>query len=394
MAFASIIGTKVPFGDNFPNFLVPAAAEKLENFQLEGKSDLIFHNDRPITGETPAHLLDDDFTKPEYVFVRNNGLPPEKSVLDPKKWTLEITGESCLNPKIFTLDELKTKFKHYTYALTLECGGNGRGEVVPGTMGTQWGVGAVYCGRWTGVRLGDILKSCGIKDDAIYVGYYGVDIPLNGDTSKNPISRGVPISKAMSDETLVAFAYEGKDIPLMNGYPLRLVCGGYPASASGKWLKKISIRNKIHDGEKMMGSYQVPCHPVAPGSDAKGVDMCIIESMPIKSVITYPQNKIKISKNDKLEIRGKAWAGELEVSKVEISIDFGATWIKAKLEKPLNRLAWQKFVGEIKFKEEGYYEVWARATDNNGVSQPMVLGAWNPKGYLNNSCHRVAVFVS
>ena len=71
---------------------------------------------------------------------------------------------------------------------------------------------------------------------------------------------------------------------------------------SGKWLSKIVIRNKVHDGEKMMGqSYRMPCEPVAPGSTVPNENMCIIESMPVKSLITFPKSGLTHSLNDKLK---------------------------------------------------------------------------------------------
>ena len=101
-----------------------------------------------------------------------------------------------------------------------------------------------------------------------------------------------------------------------------------------------------------------------------------------------------INKGESITIRGHAWAGELEVSKMEYSIDFGATWKSlVRLRKPSNRLAWQHFKAKVSFPKKGYYEVWARATDSKGSSQPMLLPGWNPKGYLNNACHRIAVKV-
>ncbi|WP_139453084.1 sulfite oxidase [Campylobacter armoricus] len=368
-------------------------AKELDTFKIEGKKDVIYHGERPMTAETQIYALDSDFTRPENFFVRNNGVPPEMSTIKErmkKGWTLEIGGESVKTAKTYTLDELKKKFKHYTYALTLECGGNGRGEVIPSTKGTQWGYGAVACGRWTGVRLKDILEDCGVKDDAVYIGYYGIDTKLNGEEA-SPISRGVPIKKAMQDETLVAWAYEGKDIPWINGYPLRLVCGGYPASTSGKWLSKIVVRNKVHDGEKMDTSYKVPVNPVKPGDFTSKVEMKIIESMPVRSIITNIKNNTKIKANKKFEVRGKAWAGELEVKEVYVSNDYGVTWTKAKVEKPLNRLAWQKWSTQISIPTKGYYEIWARAVDSKGNSQPMVLAQWNPGGYINNACHRINI---
>ena len=140
-------------------------------------------------------------------------------------------------------------------------------------------------------------------------------------------------------------------------------------------------------------SYRVPCYPVMPGDTVDDKDMCIIESMPVKSLITYPRSGAKISKGQALNIRGHAWAGELEVTKMEYSIDFGATWKECRVEKPANRLAWQHFSAKIDFPKQGYYEIWAKATDSQGTSQPMLVPGWNPKGYLNNAAQRIAIKV-
>jgi sulfite oxidase len=239
-----------------------------------------------------------------------------------------------------------------------------------------------------------VLESIGIKDDAVYIGYYGRDAHISGKPGHEPISRGVPMSKALEDETLIAWAMNGADMPVMNGHPLRLVCGGWSGSTSGKWLNKIVVRNKVHDGEKMTGlSYKLPCHPVEPGDKVTEKDMCIIESMPVKSLITYPKTGAMIKVGQKLPLRGHAWAGDLSVSAVDISNDFGMTWRRCNLQEPKNRLAWQHWQAELDFPGPGYYEVWARATDSAGKMQPMVVPGWNPKGYLNNACHRIAVKV-
>jgi DMSO/TMAO reductase YedYZ molybdopterin-dependent catalytic subunit len=244
------------------------------------------------------------------------------------------------------------------------------------------------------VRLRDVLNYCGLKDDAVYTGYYGADKHLSGDPEKVVISRGVPMQKAMEDESLIVWAINGEDLPLHNGYPLRLITGGWPGSTCGKWLKKIVVRNRVHDGPKMKGfSYRVPCFPVAPGEKVDEKDMCIIGSMPVKSLITHPKSGTKVNLSKQFAVRGHAWAGDLEVSAMHVSHDFGSTWIPCDLKKPRNRLAWQRWSAEVSFPKKGYYEVWARATDRNGRVQPMVVPGWNPKGYLNNACHRIAVKV-
>ena len=115
--------------------------------------------------------------------------------------------------------------------------------------------------------------------------------------------------------------------------------------------------------------------------------------MPVKSLVTFPRSSIVHKVGESLEVRGHAWAGDLSIRKVDVSIDFGQTWQAARLEKPVNRLAWQHFNAGIKFPQRGYYEVWARATDDSGTAQPMVVPGWNPRGYLNNACHRIAVKV-
>jgi DMSO/TMAO reductase YedYZ molybdopterin-dependent catalytic subunit len=396
VAMSVAVGASIPFAHLMPGGLIPAAlAQSDEAFKIPGKEGLIVLNDRPINAETPAHLLDDRVTPAKHLFVRNNGVPPVMRNIDPDTWTLEIAGESAARTMSFTIAELKQNFKHYTYQLQLECGGNGRNEFVPAASGNQWSNGAIGCPEWTGVRLRDVLEHVGIKDDAVHVAFYGADTHASGDPKKEPISRGAPMAKALEDETLIAWAMNGEDIPHLNGHPLRLICSGWTGSLSGKWLKRIVIRDQVHDGAKMTGtSYRVPCNPVAPGSKLPDDQMCIIESMPVKSLITFPKSGIEHAGGTRLSLRGHAWAGDLDVSEVHVSIDFGTTWHKVKLEAPANRMAWQHWNHAVEFPEAGYYEIWARATDSAGSSQPMVLPGWNPKGYLNNACHRVAVQVS
>lgn len=390
-----LLGAEIVYAAYLPKGLLPIGL--LEGglaTPIDGKHPgLVILNDRPLNMETPAHLLDDALTPNDRFFVRNNGLPPED--VDTARWTLTIDGESARKKVVLTLKELKAKFNHHTYHLTLECGGNGRSEFDPPAKGNQWTTGAVGCAAWTGVRLRDVLEYAGIKDDAVYIGYEGRDSHLSQAPGKLAISRGVPMAKALEDESLIAWAMNGQPLPKMNGYPLRLVFGGWPASCSGKWLSRIRIRNIVHDGPKMTGkAYRVPCKPVEPGAKVKDEDMCIIESMPVKSLVTYPKSGAMIPLGRKLTVRGHAWAGDLAVSRMEVSIDFGQTWKSVALSPPANRLAWQQWTAELSFPQRGYYEVWARATDSEGRKQPMLVPGWNPKGYLNNACHRIAVKVT
>ena len=392
-AMASALGSAIPFAQWMPGGLIPAAfAQTTELFSIPAKAELRVLNDRPLNAETPAHLLDDAVTPVERLFVRNNGTPPLTEGIDPLEWVVELAGEACIRPMRLTLGKIQSRFQHHTLQLQIECGGNGRAEFHPPARGNQWSTGAVGCPAWTGVRLRDVLEHCGVADNAVYVAYEAADAHLSGDPTKQPISRGVPLHKAMEDESLIAWAMNGQPLPPLHGYPVRLVCAGWPGSVSGKWLTRILIRDRVHDGAKMGGqSYRVPCEPVAPGTTVADEDMCIIESMPVKSLITYPESGARASFGRTVPVRGHAWAGDLRVAALYTCIDFGATWQSAHLTQPVNRLAWQHWSAAIDFPQPGYYEVWARAVDEQGRSQPVVLPTWNPRGYLNNACHRIAV---
>lgn len=395
-AMAMAVGAAIPFARNMPGGLIPAAhAETTEPFMILGKEGLVVLGDRPINAETPAHFLDDDITPTSRHFVRNNGLiSPMAEKMDANGWILTIDGE-VHKPLQLTLDDLKKRFKHYTYTLQLECGGNGRAGFNPPAKGNQWTIGAIGCATYTGVRLADVLKAAELKDSAVYTGYYGSDVHLSGDPEKVVISRGTPIHKAVDPHTLIVWEMNGEPLPAMHGFPVRIVTPGWAGSTSPKWLRRIWVRDKEHDGPKMTGhSYRVPKYPVEPGVNVPESDMKIIESLPVKSVITSPATGAKVALGSKLHLRGAAWAGDNSVKQMDLSFDFGVTWVKAKLHRPVNPFAWQRWEADLQLPIAGYYEVWARATDDKGRMQPMVVPGWNPQGYLNNAMHRIAVYVA
>ena len=188
VTIATALGAEVVFGKNlFEGYLV-LGLQNPDPFKLFKKdSKMVLLNDKPWNMEAQAHLLDDKITPNRFMFIRNNGKIPVD--IDATKWTITFDGESIRKKKSYTLQELKSKFKQYTYQLTLECGGNGRSEFEPPAKGNQWTVGAVACAEWTGVRLKDILADVGYKDDAIYIGYHAADTHLSGDPTKEPISK-------------------------------------------------------------------------------------------------------------------------------------------------------------------------------------------------------------
>jgi DMSO/TMAO reductase YedYZ molybdopterin-dependent catalytic subunit len=393
-AMSAVLGAAIPFGRFMPAGYVPVALAQNATLEFPGKSpELVVIGDRPLVAETPAHLLDDEVTPTAVHYIRNNGQIPEPPA-DPDGWELTVDGEVA-TPLTLTLGELKERFENVSYNLVLECGGNGRTQFVPAARGNPWTTGGVGCARWTGVRLKDVLEAAGPKSPAVYTAHYGADPHLSGDPEKQALSRGVRLAKAMEPHTLIAFAMNGEPIPAVHGAPVRLLVPGWSGSASQKWLTRIQLRDREHDGQGMTGtSYRVPVVPIVPGTDHKGEGFRVLESMPVKSLITSPADGTRAPAGTReLEVRGHAWAGDLTVSEVFITIDFGRSWRKAELRDPVNPYAWQRWGARVALPSEGYYEVWARAVDSEGASQPFTAPNWNPGGYGGNAYHRIAVLV-
>ena len=241
----------------------------------------------------------------------------------------------------------------------------------------------------------EVLRAAGLKDTAKYTAHYGADPHLSGDPTKESLSRGMPIAKAMEEHGLIVWAMNGEPLPTIHGGPLRLVVPGWPGSLSHKWLTRIWIRDREHDGQGMTGtSYRVPNRPMIPGGKADEADFRILESMPVRSVVTNPPNGARLPAGTReVSLRGAAWAGDLTVSRVDLSRDFGATWTEAQLAPTHNRYDWHRWTARLSLPSDGYYEVWVRATDSQGRMQPHLAGNWNPQGYGGNAMHRVAILV-
>ena len=351
------------------------------------KPELVLLDTPELNAETPAHLLDDDITPLARLFARNTGAMPAFSDAEIAGWTLRIDG-FVRAPRSWTIAELKREFVTVTETAVIECAGNGR-ALFPDPAGTVlWRHGAVGCVRWTGVRLGDVLRSCELLPQAVYTGHHSPDVYLDG--SGPAISRGLPIGKALAPETLLAFALNGEPLPALHGGPLRLVAPGYPGASFQKWLARIEVRDCEHDGERMRdGHYRMPRAPLRYGEPFDATQFEIITDMPVKSLITAPREGFSATANAPLHIRGHAWSGQTPVEKVELSFDGGRSWRGAGLAPARDRFAWRRFEFTLGDRPAGEIEIVARATDVTGRAQPLDSVPWNPRGYCNNMCHRV-----
>ncbi len=351
------------------------------------KPELFVFDTPEINAETPPELLDDEITPIQRLFVRNTGTLPAITVEQIAGWTLQIDG-MVEHARSWSIADLQRQFEPVSQIAVLECAGNSRAFFTESAGSPPWRQGAVGCAQWTGARLADLLARCRLAKDAVYTGHYGPDRALDGQWPA--LSRGLPIEKALAPETLIAYALNGEPIPLLHGGPLRLVAPGYPGSAWHKWLNRIAIRDREHDGERMTGLfYRLPRKPVRPGEQFDPAQFDIITDMPVKSLITVPRDGFALPPGRPLVVRGHGWSGHVALAKVDVSIDGGRTWLPAPLRPPRDRFAWRRFEIALRDRPPGETEILARASDANGKRQPLDCVAWNPRGYCNNVAHRV-----
>jgi DMSO/TMAO reductase YedYZ molybdopterin-dependent catalytic subunit len=360
------------------------AADDSAGLILPGKEDLIVRSYRFVDLETPVQYFNTWLTPVPHFFVRNHMHEP--IALGADGWTLSIAGE-VEKPYSISLAELSKVEKH-SVANTLECAGNGRGLYSPKVPGVQWLRGAVGNARFTGPRLRDLLQRAKLKPSAKHVMFRGMDeVPGN----VPPFIRSIPLEKALDEDTLVALEMNGAPLTKNHGFPARALVPGWIGAASCKWLSEIKVLDNEFVGNFMSPGYRMPNQPVKPGEAVKPEDTHPVTSLGVKSLIATPNEGTSV-KGHAVHIQGVAWAGEAEISRVDVSVDGGSTWRPAELGHDRARYAWRLWKYKWKAPASGEYTVTSRATDSQGRVQPL-SAVWNPSGYLNNAIDQVKIHV-
>jgi DMSO/TMAO reductase YedYZ molybdopterin-dependent catalytic subunit len=349
-----------------------------------GKEKLLVRSVRPPDYESPVALLDSWLTPVEHFYVRNH--MPTPTGLDAGAWTLSVDGEVA-TPLTLTLDDLR-KMPAASVTSVLECAGNGRAFFDPPVAGIQWEKGAVGNARWTGVRLAEILKRAGIRPTGQFVTMNGAD---RGMGQQPDFIRQLPIAKALDPDTIIAYDMNDQPIAPLHGFPLRAIVPGWEGAYSIKWLTQLSVLDKEFDGFWVATGYRYPTKLVAPGAAVAPVDMAPLTGLVVKSLITKPLDAAVVGPGN-VEVAGFAWAGEIEIARVDVSIDHGSTWHAARLVGERAKYAWRRFEYAFSASRPQSYLILSRATDAKGRTQP-ITPPWNPSGYLWNAPDSVRIEV-
>ena len=317
----------------------------------------------PRNVEFPFAELKGFQTPTEQFYVRSHFALPK---IDTANFKLTVEGE-VENRLTLTLEEL-AKLGEVTMPLTLECAGNGRVALVPQPRGLQWGLGAIGTAEWAGVPLAAVLERAKVKPGAVDVVLVGADSGAVAGDAPSPgviaYDRGIPLAKALKPESILATKMNGDSLTASHGAPLRAVVGGWYGMASVKWLTRIVVTPRRHDGFWQTIDYSV-------FERRAGLPTLVpVTAMQPKASIARPAFGEVVAVNRPATVTGAAWAGEEAVERVEVSVDGGATWAAARFTSDAKPMCWRLWEYPWTPGTRGPAKLVARATAAGGATQP------------------------
>jgi DMSO/TMAO reductase YedYZ molybdopterin-dependent catalytic subunit len=381
----------------------PAFADAMTKLPLPGGPDeraittafpqkgaVILQRTRPPLLETPFEVFDQSVLTPnDRFFVRWHwAVIPTAVNVD----TFRSTVHGHVNQTLsLSLNDILALPRVELVAIN-QCSGNSRGYFQPRVPGGEWSHGAMGNARWTGVRLKDVLDRAGVKAGAIQVRFNGMDEPIVPDAPD--FMKSLDIDHARDGEVMLAYAMNGEQLPLLNGFPLRLIVPGWYSTYWVKMLNDIEVLDQPDTNYWTKTAYTIPDTPhanVRPGeTDVKFVP---ISRMVPRSFIT------NIKEGDTLQVgastlaRGIAFGGDSGVSRVDFSGDGGRSWQAATLGTDEGKYSFRQWQHRFTPPAKGGQVLMVRCTSSGGEAQPDMPN-WNPSGFMRNVIERTAVVVA
>lgn len=350
------------------------------------KGPMILQRTRPPLLETPFEVFDRGvFTPNDSFYVRWHWavIPTE---IDVESFRLSVGGhvdsELSLGLKeILALPRVEL-------AAVNQCSGNSRGFVEPRVPGAQWANGAMGNAKWMGVRLKDVLDRAGVKAGAVTVRFCGLDEPVVADAPK--LMKSLAIDHARDGEVMIAYAMNGEQLPLLNGFPLRLVVPGWYATYWVKMLSRIEVLATPDENFWTKNAYLIPDTPGAnmkPGQT--GVAMVPINKMVPRSFVTNLKEGATLKAGAKTLVRGIALGGTTGVKAVDLSADGGKNWMPTVLGRDEGKYSFRLWHADV-MPSAGEVALMVRCTNEDGLAQP-AANIWNPSGFMLNGIETLRV---
>lgn len=354
------------------------------------KRELILLTHRPPQLETPFAVFNEGLLTPnDAFFVRYHlaGLPES---IDPDTFRLDIKG-LVKTPLSLSLADLRSMEAVEVIAVN-QCSGNSRGFFQPRVGGGQLGHGAMGNAKWKGVRLKDVLDKAGVTEGAKQVVCNGLDqavLPATPDFVK-----ALDIDHARDGEILLAYEMNGEELPMLNGYPLRLVVPGYFGTYWVKHLSELTVVGETFAGFFMSTGYRIPQTPggcVEPGTTPTST--IPITKFKIRSFLTSHTDGAKLPRGQATLLRGIAFDSGIGITEVQLSTDGGRTWQETILGKELGKYSFREWTFAWTPSTSGAATLQCRAFNRLGETQPLAP-LWNPAGYMRNVVESVSLSIS
>jgi sulfite dehydrogenase (cytochrome) subunit A len=376
----------------FPDLVPDAAAETASTPELvryPQKTGLILLTDRPPQLETPLRYFTTDLTPNDAFFVRwhLSGIPTS---VDTRTFRLAISGH-VQKPLSLSLQDLRTKFEPVSLVALCQCAGNSRSLFEPRVPGGQWGNGAMSNARWTGVRLKDVLDAAGVLPGTVQAGFRGLDTAPLLQTPR--FEKSLPIDRARDGEVMIAYEMNGAPLPMLNGFPIRLVVPGWYSTYWVKALSSITVLDQPLKTFWMDTAYRIPDNSGAEESPQQLAKTTVpITRMSVHSIFVKPTPNEQLVAGKSHTLQGVANDGGSGVRKVEVSTDDGKTWSNATLGTDLGKYSWRLWHMQWTPPAKGSYRLQVRAATDDGQQQ--VTSQWNRSGYQRDVIEHVDVAVA
>lgn len=388
---ASALGAALSSGRVLAGLAPPerSAAPLVFTTDFPQKGRMILQRTRPPLLETPFEVYDRGvFTPNEQFFVRWHwaGIP---EAVDVAGFRLTIRGH-VERPLSLTLADLLA-MPRVQIAAVNQCSGNSRSLFQPRVPGAQWKNGAMGNALWTGVRLKDVLDRAGVKAGAVAIRSRGLDEPVVPEAPA--FMKSLAIDHARDGEVMIAFQMNGAQLPLLNGFPVRLVVPGWYSTYWIKMLCDIEVLDAADEQYWTKSAYRIPDTPHASVTpDQSGYPTVPINRMVPRSFVTNLEDGARVGAGKPLPLRGIAFGGDSGVAKVELSTDGGAHWRETLLDRDEGRYGFRRWTATLQPPPHGMLPIMLRCTNTNGVAQPLEAN-WNPSGFMRNVVETISIAV-
>jgi sulfite dehydrogenase (cytochrome) subunit A len=379
LGLGALVGTRHTAVLAADRYVLPVANGERPLAQYPQKRPLILQTSRPPQLETPFDVFDESVITPNDAFFVRYHLAAIPTQIDPDTFTIIVKGK--VNTALtLSLADLK-KLDSIEYVAVNQCSGNGRAFSAPRVAGGQLGNGAMGNAKWRGVPLKTVLDMAGVQAGAKQVRFDGLDGPVLPATPD--FAKALELEHATDGEVLIAYSMNDADLPMLNGYPVRLVVPGYFGTYWVKHLNEITVLDTVLDNFWMTTAYRVPDNPcacLAPGTAAKKT--VPISRFPVRSFITNVKDGATVKSGRPVLVRGIAFDGGYGIREVSLSADGGRTWRESTLGKDLGKYSFRQWQATVSL-ERGAHTLQVRAVNAIGQSQPLDA-LWNPSGYMRN----------